>query len=111
MDAATLLVEAGAVLDSPDPSGRSPLWIACARGQVRVVRLLLKAGARPSMRDSRGKTPFDAAYGRKQVRWLVSNSKWSRAPHVKARSHHLENGASEVGSMSMPERYKYCRAR
>eukprot|EP00439_Symbiodinium_sp_Y106_P044029 s5073_g5.t1 len=78
MDAATLLVEAGAVLDSPDPSGRSPLWIACARGQVRVVRLLLKAGARPSMRDSRGKTPFDAAYGRKQAERCVTDMRAAR---------------------------------
>ncbi|CAE7606188.1 ASB3 [Symbiodinium sp. CCMP2456] len=96
MDAATVLVEAGAVVDSTDKSGRTPLWIACSRGHVRVVRLLLKAGARPSMRDSRGKTPFDAAWGRKHVRRLLSNAKWSRAPHVKARSRHWENWACEA---------------
>ncbi|OLP91012.1 Ankyrin repeat, PH and SEC7 domain containing protein secG [Symbiodinium microadriaticum] len=95
-NAATALVEAGAVVDSPDKSGRTPLWFACGRGHVRVVRLLLHAGARPSMRDSLGKTPFDAAHGRKHVRRLLSNAKWSRAQHVKARSRHWENWASEA---------------
>ncbi|CAE7333388.1 Ank1 [Symbiodinium necroappetens] len=103
LDAATALVEAGAVVDSPDKSGRTPLWFACGRGHVRVVRLLLQAGARPSMRDSLGKTPFDAAHGRKHVRRLLSNAKWSRAQHVKARSRHWENWASEVASICIPD--------
>ncbi|CAE7538863.1 secG [Symbiodinium sp. CCMP2456] len=68
-------------------------------GHVRVGRLI----PRPSMRDSRGNTPFDAAYGLKHVRRLLSNSKWSRAPHVKARSCHWENWASEVASICIPD--------
>ncbi|CAE7749841.1 Mcat [Symbiodinium sp. CCMP2592] len=86
VDTATMLVEAGAIVDSQDKFGQAPLWLACSRGHMRVVRLFLKAGARTSIRDRRGETLFHAAGGRKHILRLLSNSKWSRAPHVKARS-------------------------
>ncbi|CAE7606206.1 Ank1 [Symbiodinium sp. CCMP2456] len=98
LDVASILVEAGAVVDSRDKLGRTPLWIASRRGHMKVVCLLLKAGARPSMRDIFGKTPFDAARGRKHVRRLLSNAKWSRAPHVKASRRPLEMVLPKCGA-------------
>ncbi|OLP73637.1 Ankyrin-2, partial [Symbiodinium microadriaticum] len=99
LNVASILVEAGAIVDSRDQLGRTPLWIASRRGHMKVVCLLLKAGARPSMRDMFGKTPFDAARGRKHVRRLLSNAKWSRAPHVKASSRPLEMVLPKCGAL------------
>ena len=86
LDTAAVLVEAGAIVDSQDKFGQTPLWVACSRGHVRVVRLFLKAGARTSIRDRRGETSFHAGGPKHIILRLLSNPKWSRAPHVKARS-------------------------
>ncbi|CAM9447687.1 unnamed protein product, partial [Phaeothamnion confervicola] len=47
-----------AALDAPDGHGRTPLWIACARGHVDAARLLLKCGAWWGSRDGSGATPL-----------------------------------------------------
>jgi len=58
-DIASLLIEAGALVDvySGPPIDANPLLMAAAKGQVEVVRLLLAAGARLDLQNSRGVAP------------------------------------------------------
>jgi ankyrin repeat protein len=45
-------------LDLPDNEGRTPLFIACASGNLPMVCLLLKKGVNPNARDNGGCTPL-----------------------------------------------------
>ncbi|KAJ9449159.1 Ankyrin repeat and KH domain-containing protein mask [Diplonema papillatum] len=57
LDAAQLLIEGGACVETAAGAGReTPLMRASAGGQVGVVRLLLRKGARPDGRDKHGCT-------------------------------------------------------
>ena len=61
LDAATLLVEAGADVNQPDPNGITPLLMAITNGQLPVARLLLERGADPKAADWYGRTPLWSA--------------------------------------------------
>lgn len=55
------LLSKGAAVDPRDNAGRTPLHLACSRGQTDVVRMLLAARANPTLRDERGLTAMDCA--------------------------------------------------
>jgi len=59
-----LLGTAGIDVDAINTMGRSPLHIACAKGNWSVARLLLQAGASTTLQDRRKLTPGQLAYKR-----------------------------------------------
>ena len=61
LDAATILVEAGADVNAPDPNGITPLLMAITNGQLPVAQLLVDRGANPKAADWYGRTPLWAA--------------------------------------------------
>jgi ankyrin repeat protein len=56
LDAAKLLAEAGANLDTPDPNGITPLMMAITNNQLAVAHFLLEQGADPRQTDWYGRT-------------------------------------------------------
>ena len=72
-----MLVEAGAIVDSQDKFGQTPLWVACSRGHVRVVRLFLKAGARTFCGSYR--TP--SGHGHRMSKHVAANEQKGNLPH------------------------------
>jgi ankyrin len=61
LDAAKLLVEAGANLNTADPNGITPLLMAITNGQLPVARWLVERGADVKGADWYGRTPIWAA--------------------------------------------------
>jgi ankyrin repeat protein len=61
LDAATLLLEAGAKINTADPNGITPLLMAITNNQLRVARRLLDQGADPNAVDWYGRSPLWAA--------------------------------------------------
>ena len=61
LDAARLLVEAGADVNLADPNGITPLVMAITNGQPAVARLLIDRGADPRRADWWGRTPLWSA--------------------------------------------------
>jgi ankyrin repeat protein len=61
LDAARLLVEAGADVNAADPNGITPLVMALTNGQLRVAKFLLDHNADPRRADWWGRTPLWAA--------------------------------------------------
>jgi acetoin utilization deacetylase AcuC-like enzyme/ankyrin repeat protein len=59
-----LLNTKGIEVDAKTNYGRTPLHVACSRGNWPVARLLLEAGANPKETDARGFTPGGLAYKR-----------------------------------------------
>lgn len=55
---ATMLIEAGAVVDALNDSNQSPLHYCAGEGKTDVVAVLLAAGANPNLKDKDGKTPL-----------------------------------------------------
>ena len=77
LDAARLLVESGAGLNTPDPNGLTPLLMAITNNQLPVAQFLLEQGA-------------DV----KAVDWYGRNPLWSA---VEMRNLDLRSGATENG--------------
>jgi ankyrin repeat protein len=61
LDAARLLVAAGASLNVPDPNGMTPLMMAITNGQIDEAQLLVDKGADVKAADWYGRTPLWAA--------------------------------------------------
>jgi ankyrin repeat protein len=61
LDAAQLLVAAGASLNTPDPNGMTPLMMAITNGKIPVAQLLVDKGADVTAADWYGRTPLWAA--------------------------------------------------
>ena len=61
---ASLLIGAGAHVDTKGPEGRTALHLAAAAGRLDMVHLLLEKGADPNVRDAEGASPFDNAVWR-----------------------------------------------
>ena len=61
LDAARLLVEAGANINKPDPNGITPLLMAITNGQLPVAQFLVDRGADLKAADWYGRTPLWAA--------------------------------------------------
>ena len=61
LDAAKILLEAGADANRPDPNGITPLMMAITNGQLPVATFLLERGADPRAADWYGRTPLWAA--------------------------------------------------
>jgi ankyrin repeat protein len=61
LDAAKLLVEAGARIDAPDPNGITPLIMAITNKHVHVGQFLAEQGADVRRADWYGRTPLWAA--------------------------------------------------
>jgi ankyrin repeat protein len=61
LDAARVLVEAGADLNKADPNGITPLMMAITNGKLSVAQFLLDRGADPNATDWYGRTPLWAA--------------------------------------------------
>ena len=61
LDAAMLLVEAGADVDAADPNGITPLVMALTNGQLAVAKFLVEHGADARRADWWGRTPLWAA--------------------------------------------------
>jgi ankyrin repeat protein len=58
LDAAKLLVEAGANLNTPEPNGITPLLMAITNGQLPVAQWLVERGADVRAADWYGRTPI-----------------------------------------------------
>ena len=54
----TLLLDAGATIESRDAQGRTPLSVAAQSGSSTIVRMLLLAGADANARSNSGTTPL-----------------------------------------------------
>ena len=61
LEAATLLIRAGADVNAANEYGATPLFLACTNGSERIVDALLKAGANPNTRFQSGETPLMTA--------------------------------------------------
>ena len=59
MEAARLLLEAGAAVDAKEECGRTPLMGACMHGHVEAARLLLEKGADRSLPTPTGLTVLE----------------------------------------------------
>jgi ankyrin repeat protein len=51
---AELLLEHGAFVDTPNPQGRSPLYVAAMRGKGKLVKLLLERNANVNVKSTPG---------------------------------------------------------
>ena len=61
LDAARVLLEAGANLNAADPNGMTPLMMAITNGKIGVAQLLVDKGADVRAADWYGRTPLWAA--------------------------------------------------
>jgi ankyrin repeat protein len=61
VEAVSTLIEHGAVVNSQDHDGRTPLWHAVKAQKAPIVRLLVDAGADPQLADQEGITPVQFA--------------------------------------------------
>ena len=61
MEAARILIDAGANFDVQDPQGWSALHFAAQSGSEEIARILLEGGANVDPRDSYGNTPLGKA--------------------------------------------------
>lgn len=61
LDAARLLVDAGAYLDAPDMDGSTPLILAASNGDTEMVAYLLDKGANPLLANYDGKEAASGA--------------------------------------------------
>ena len=61
LEAARVLLEAGAALDAVDPNGLTPLMMAITNGQLNVAQLLVDKGADVKAADWYGRAPLWAA--------------------------------------------------
>jgi ankyrin repeat protein len=61
LDAARVLIEAGADLNVVDPNGMTPLMMAITNGKIPVAQLLVDTGADVRAADWYGRTPLWAA--------------------------------------------------
>jgi len=61
LDAAKLLVEGGADVNSADPNGITPLVMALTNGQLPVAKFLIEHGADPQRADWWGRAPLWSA--------------------------------------------------
>ena len=61
LEAARVLVSAGANLNTPDPNGMTPLLMAVTNGQISVAQLLVDKGADVKAADWYGRTALWAA--------------------------------------------------
>jgi uncharacterized protein len=61
LEAARVVIEAGANLNAADPNGMTPLMMAITNGQIRVAQLLIDKGADVRAADWYGRTPLWAA--------------------------------------------------
>jgi ankyrin repeat protein len=61
IDAAKLLLDKGAKVDSKATGGTTPLDLAAQAGCVDMVNLLLSKGANVNAHDDQGRTPLDRA--------------------------------------------------
>lgn len=64
IDAAKILIEAGADVDSYDGPGLTPLMLAVDEGNEEMVKLLIAAGADASLNDIQKETALDKAFKR-----------------------------------------------
>ncbi len=56
-----LLVYDGADINEEYNGGYTPLFWACIRGHVEIVKYLVDKGANTKIKDASGKTPLDRA--------------------------------------------------
>lgn len=61
-EAASLLLEAGADVNSRDDFGRTPLHYAAESGNADTISILIDQGGALDARDNDGSTPFDRAF-------------------------------------------------
>jgi ankyrin repeat protein len=67
VDAARLLLDAGAEVDAVDPNGITPLLMAIGNNRIPTARLLVERGADIHATDSYGRTPLVAAVEMRNV--------------------------------------------
>ena len=61
LQTAQVLVERGAIINSADERGNTPLHGAAAAGNLEMIKFLLQRKGRPAERNIEGKTPRDIA--------------------------------------------------
>eukprot|EP00592_Proboscia_alata_P005583 CAMPEP_0194382834 /NCGR_PEP_ID=MMETSP0174-20130528/63296_1 /TAXON_ID=216777 /ORGANISM="Proboscia alata, Strain PI-D3" /LENGTH=836 /DNA_ID=CAMNT_0039168501 /DNA_START=185 /DNA_END=2692 /DNA_ORIENTATION=- len=62
-----LINTTGIEIDAIDSHNRTPLHIACSRGNWNIARLFIQAGANPMAIDNRGRSPYTLALKRGMV--------------------------------------------
>ena len=81
LDAARVLVGAGAELNVADPDGTTPLLLAVTNSHFDLAVLLLEKGANPNQADSAGMGPLFAAVDMSTLGEIFGRP--NRAPHDK----------------------------
>ncbi|MFT5466304.1 MAG: ankyrin repeat protein [Verrucomicrobiales bacterium] len=87
-DVIDALLEAGAIADTHNASGKTPLMMAAQNGNLEAVRLLIQRGANPFTQDVDGSTAADlaASNGRSDVQQLLNQSRLQPSSPNSARS-------------------------
>ena len=88
LEAAKVLIDAGADLNAADPNGITPLLMALTNGEIAVAQLLVDRGADPNAVDWYGRRPLWAAV---EIRNRDLNSRT------------LEQGIDRAGAMKVIE--------
>lgn len=76
LEAAKVLIAAGASKEAKDKYGQTPLYLAARWGGVEIIKALLDAGANKYAKNSYGFTPWDISieYTKNQVPELNPNA-------------------------------------
>ncbi|XP_072851515.2 fibronectin type 3 and ankyrin repeat domains protein 1 isoform X1 [Pogona vitticeps] len=76
-DVATLLIDAGADVNTKDKDGKTPLMVAALNNQEELVALLLERGADPDVKNEFGKGALEMARGlnRQSVASVIEDKK------------------------------------
>jgi len=102
-----MLLEAGAIPDSADNDGITPLHWAAGKGLTNIVRLLIEAGANVNARDSSLYTPIHQAVSSSSSHLEVARMLCEAGADPNSRSIHGETPLTLVeGNRAVPSNHE-----
>ena len=82
IELARILLDRGARVDLSDRDGKTPLFMAVAKGEADVVKLLLQYGASRGVKSSQGETLESLASNNADILRLLHSAQLLRGPKV-----------------------------